>query len=256
MRSFYVRRKDLDHVPFQYYVKTDGTALPLESGYTAVFVVVPPKDDIGEFYVRILDGFIQEMHERWAVGRDALLRIAAKAVESWLTNEPIPGDHFYGPEWLKVDSNWYPRDRDGSPAMVANPYEFQAISDEPWPSIDDWEFLRQPAVEPQAPVQMQVLRSEKIVFGFTLDVFPAMVIVGYEQMKHKVAEAGLNVQVQMLPLGDLPPQVNTLFVPAELADAARQAAPGARVIASPDMINLPAYDTLVRELSHLGSGAA
>ncbi len=252
MRTFQIRRKDLDHVPFQYYVKTDGTALPLENGYTAVFVVVPPKNDIGEFYVRILDGFIQEMHDRWGIARDALLRVAAKAVECWLTHEPIPADHFYGPEWLKVDANWYPRDSDGSPAMLANPYQFEVTSDEPWPSLDDWDFLRRPAVQSPAPVQSPVLPPEQIVFGFTLDVFPAMVIVGYEQMKHKVAEAGLDVQVQMLPLSDLPPQVNTLFVPAELADAARQAAPGARVIASPDMVNLPAYDALVSELSHPG----
>ncbi len=255
MRSFYVRRKDLDHVPFQFYVRSDGVAQALDEGYTAVFSVTPPKNDIDVFYVRILRAFIEEIREHWGIAQADLLRIAAKGVESWLKNDSIPTDHLYGPEWLRVDQDWYPRDPDGSPAMAADPYNFEVISDEPWPSILDWDFASheqseraERSAEGLATPAQLTPDARRIVLGYTLDVFPAMLIVGYEQMKHKVAQAGLNVQVILSPLGELPPETLTLFVPAPLEEAARARAPGARVQALPEMVNSAIFDSLIQEL--------
>ncbi len=246
MRSFYVRRKDLDHVPFQYYVNSDGTARLLDDGYTGVFTLLPPKGEIDTFYVRLTNELIRDMAERWGILQADLMRVAAKGVEAWLKGDPIPADHFYGPEWLKLDLDWFPRDPDGAPSMAVDPYSFQVVTDEPWPSILDWDFDR-PRIEELGPARSDGNDTPVFVFGFTLEIFPAMVIVGYEQMKHKVEQAGLNVQVKMLPLDDLPATLHSLFVPLELDLAARQAAPAAQVYPLAEMVNALLYDHVLLE---------
>lgn len=247
MRTFYVRRKDLDHVPFQFYVGTDGVARPMEEGYTGVFTILPPRGDIDTFYVRITQDLIQEFAERWDISQGALLRVAAKGVEAWLKGDAIPADHFYGPEWVKMDREWYVRDADGLPAMALDPYTFEVATDEPWFSILDWDFS-QPRQEESSSIQSDEKSTPAIIFGFTLDIFPAMLIVGYEQMKHKVEESGANAEVKMLPLDTLPINLHTLIVPVELEQAAHQAAPHARVIALAEMVNAPVYDSVVHDL--------
>ncbi len=266
MRTFFVRRKDLDHVPFQYYVSVDGAARPLPEGYTAVFSIMPPKNDIDVFYVRILKEFADEINARWNISQAELLLIAAKGVEAWLSDESIPEDHYFGPEWLKVDRDWYPRDPDGSPAMAVNPYDFAVVSNEDWPSIADWAAAGDtgqptqdsPAESPAeelAPLPAgHVDHSVRVVFGFTYDVFPAMLIVGYEKLKHRFAEAGVSAQVTMAPLADLPPAIDVLFVPAELADQARSAAPGASVRPLDDLVNSTDYVAVTREWARPPAG--
>lgn len=249
MRKFYVRRKDLDHVPFQFYVSSAGVAQSMDEGYTGVFAIIPPKNDIDVFYVRIVNELAHELEENWGISQADLLRVAAMGVQAWLKDQAIPTDHFYGPEWMKMDRDWYLRESDGSPAMAADPYSFEVVSDEPWPSILDWDYTRRrdelsPAAESNAS------HKPAIVFGFTLDVFPAMLIVGYEQMKHKVAGLGLDVDVSLLPLDDLPSGLHTLFVPVELEHSARLAAPQASVYALPEMVNVPIYDTVIRQLEN------
>src|SRR5512136_454300 len=124
MRTFFVRRKDLSHVPCQYYVSADGFARQLEKGYTSTFAIMPVKDDLDVMHVHIVDTFAREMEEHWGITEPDWLRVAAKAMEAWLKNEPIPPDHFYGPGMIKVDVDWYPRDSDNSPAMAVDPYNF------------------------------------------------------------------------------------------------------------------------------------
>ncbi len=77
-----------------------------------------------------------------------------------------------------------------------------------------------------------------------------MLIVGYEQMKHKVAGSGLDVDVRLLPLDDLPSGLHSLFVPAELEHSARSVAPRASVYALPEMVNVPIYDAIIRQLEN------
>jgi hypothetical protein len=247
VKVYNVRRKDLDHVPFQFYIAPDGTETPLAPGYTGVFTITPFRGQIDTFYVRVEEGLIQEFKEKWEIERNELVRVCAKVAEAWLKDEPIPADHFYGPEWVRLDGDWYPHDARGKPLMAPNPYSFEVASKDPGFSILDWDFNRKP--EPESPSEPGAPRGKQIVFGYTLDVFPAMLVVACEQLKRKVARAGADAHVQMLPLTELPADTFVLFVPPILVDAAHQAAPGARIEALGEMVNLRVYDALVEELS-------
>ncbi len=251
MRTFYIRRKDLSHVPFQYYVYPDGASIALPPGLMSTFVIEPPKSDIGEMHVQIVEEFARELETRWGIPRADMLRVAAKALEAWVKDpSAAPADHFYGPGMMRVDAAWCPREPDGSPSSAPNPYTFKVETDEPWPSILDWDPHAPRAPDPAPPPAPEDSRPRRtIVFGFTLDVFPGLLIVGYNQMKHKVAEAGINARVSMSALGDLPPGVDVLFVPPELEQVARAAAPGARVEVLDNFLNYPGYNTLVEAWS-------
>ncbi len=248
MRTFYVRRKDLSHVPFQYYVNADGAARPLDKGYTSTFVIMPVKNDVDEMHVHIVGAFTREMEERWGITEPDLLRITAKALEAWLKNEPIPPDHFYGPGMIKVDADWYPRDLDNSPAMAADPYSFMVESDEPGPSIMDWEPDRPSDPADDSARDPQTESAPLIVFGFTGDVCPALLILGYEQFRKHAMEKGLGINVRLIALSDLPEQIHTLFVPPQLAHAARQVVPTSRIIALEELINNPIFDAVIEAL--------
>lgn len=248
MRNFYVRRKDLDHVPFQYYISPDGVEQRLENGYTGVFTISPSRGNIDTVYVRIVEEFAQEVMDLLKVSRADLIRLAAKGVEAWLKGEPpIPADHHYGPEWLKMDRDWYPRDPGGSPSMMANPYTFEVVTDEPWPSILDWDFNK-PRGDESEVVTTPAMSEPRIVFGFTLDIFPAALILGFEQLRKRIAEAGLKYKVEMSLLNELPSEMVMLFVPRELAGSARQLFSGDKVQALDDLVNNSAYDKLVEQL--------
>lgn len=256
MRTYYVRRKDLSHVPFQYYVDADGSARPLDKGYTSTFALMPTKNDWDVMHVHIVDAFVHEMEARWGITEPDLLRVTAKALEAWLKNDPIPADHFYGPGMIKVDAGWYPRDLDNSPAMAADPYSFMVESDEPGPSIMDWEPERAENAADDASGVPQTESRPSIVFGFTVDVCPALLILGYEQLRNRAMEKGLGIDVRLLALSDLPERIHTLFVPSELARAARQAAPNARIIALEELINNPIYDAVIEVLEREQISAA
>src|SRR5262249_33509514 len=141
----------------------------------------------------------QTLDERWGIPASDLLRVAAKALEAWVKELPIPADHYYGPDFIKVDQQWYPAEPDGSPAIALDPYIFEVQTDEFYPAMLDWPLFNpeRRSDEPQdtPPVSHTDAVESRIVFGFTLDVFPGMLIVGYNQVKHKVAEAGLRAAV-------------------------------------------------------------
>ncbi|MBI1800728.1 MAG: hypothetical protein HYR71_03755 [Chloroflexi bacterium] len=89
---------------------------------------------------------------------------------------------------------------------------------------------------------------KRIVFGYTLDGFPGLLIVGYNQLKRKLERARFDIAMSLCPLSDLPAEVDVLFVPAELAEAARQAAPASRIEALDSFMNHPAYNLLIQQL--------
>lgn len=256
MRTFYVRRKDLSHVPFQYYVNADGSARPLDKGYTSTFAIMPIKNDFDVMHVHIVDAFVHEMEKRWGITEPDLLRVTAKALEAWLKNEPVPQDHFYGPGMIKVDADWYPRDPDDSPAMAADPYSFMVETDEPGPSIMDWESDRPSDTASDSAGEPQAESSPSIVFGFTVDICPALLILGYEQFRKRATEKGLGIDVRLVALSDLPEHIHTLFVPPALAQAARQSAPNSRIIALEELVNNPIYDAVIEvlEREHASAG--
>jgi mannitol-specific phosphotransferase system IIBC component len=88
----------------------------------------------------------------------------------------------------------------------------------------------------------------RIVFAYTVDFFPGMLILGHNQLKRMLARNGFDVKVSMAPLNDLPPDVDMVFVPPELAEAARQAVPHGRVEVLESPLNHPRYDALIRQL--------
>ncbi|HBY98349.1 MAG: hypothetical protein M5U01_33805 [Ardenticatenaceae bacterium] len=138
MRHFYVRRKDLSAFPFQFYVDRDGVQRRLEKGQTFTFFIHPPKDRIEFLHVHILQDFAREAEERWNIPENELIRMAAKGFEAWLVGEVIPEDHFNGIDMLKIDRAWYPQDANGEPRLALNPYDFEVVTDEPWPTDAMW----------------------------------------------------------------------------------------------------------------------
>ncbi len=254
MRTYYIRRKDLAHVPFQFYVWADGTERPLDRGYTSTFAISPPKGEYDVVHVLIVADFARTLERQWQIMEADFVRLAAKALEAWVKSDPIPADHYYGPDFLKVDQEWYPAEPDGTPRLAMDPYNFEVTTTEPWPAVFDWPYLKQVNNDSAASVAEQaqpcaIDTGKRIVFGFTLDVFPGMLAVGYNQMKKKVSEAGIKATVSMLSLGDLPPVVDVLFVPPELAEAAQRAAPHSRVLVLQNFLNSPLYSALIQEWS-------
>jgi len=251
LRTYLIRRKDLSHVPFQFYVYADGRERPIDKGITSTFAISPFKGQYDVVHVQIVDAFVQMLATRWDIQRPDVVRVAAKAVEAWVREEPIPADHYYGPDFLKVDADWYPAAPDGTPLIALDPYTFAVESAEAYAPLQEWPFMQQAAGGEDTgagPVaQSETGAPREVVFGFTLDVFPGPLITGYQQFKNKIADADISARVRMLPLGELPADLDVLFVPRELADAARAAAPDSRIVVLDTFQNHPMYNSLVDE---------
>ena len=261
MRRFYIKRKDLSHFPFQFYTDRYGVEQPLEKGYTFTFAIEPPKEQFAFLHIHILQDFARELEQRWDIPQANLIQVAAKALEAWLKGEPIPEDHFNNLDMLRVDATWYPHGSDSAPALAANPYYFEISTDEPWPGISDAK-IDSTAKNSQEHTEIvdNTLNSptkKKFVFGFTVDACPSSLFLGYEQMKNRVAHAGLDIEVKLSRLNDLPSDTHTVFVPPELEEMAQQIAPGCRVVILRDFVNNPIYDELVQlSISSMAQPAA
>ncbi|MBI5878097.1 MAG: hypothetical protein HZB53_10615 [Chloroflexi bacterium] len=88
----------------------------------------------------------------------------------------------------------------------------------------------------------------RIVFGYTYDAFPGLLIVACNQLKRKLERAGFAVTVETAPLSALPPDTDIVFVPLALADVARQAASQCRIEVLDELLNHPSYNILVAQL--------
>jgi hypothetical protein len=71
-----------------------------------------------------------------------------------------------------------------------------------------------------------------LVCSYSRDELPTAWLRVFHRLEHAMARAGLRVRVRLLPLEDLPEEVDVLVVPPELVDRARAARAGARVIAT------------------------
>ena len=89
---------------------------------------------------------------------------------------------------------------------------------------------------------------KRIVFGYTVDCFPGLLIVGCNQLKRKVQRAGFAIAVSMEPLTALPPDSDILCVPPELVALAQEVAPHCRIEALYNYLNHPAYNVLIEQL--------
>ncbi len=107
--------------------------------------------------------------------------------------------------------------------------------------------IEQPCNEPSEPSATAKL-IRKIGVGYALDFMPAPLLVGFNQLRRKLERAGFKVQVALVPLNELPPDLDVLFVPTEIEQIARKAAPDKWIIALDSYLNHPAYSELVKRL--------
>lgn len=88
---------------------------------------------------------------------------------------------------------------------------------------------------------------KRIVFGYTVDCFPGLLIVGCNQLKRKIERAGFDVAVSMEPLTALPTDTDILCVPPELLKAAQQTT-DCRIEVIDHYLNHPTYNTVIAQL--------
>lgn len=71
-----------------------------------------------------------------------------------------------------------------------------------------------------------------VVCSYSRDELPTSWLRVFHRLEHAMARAGLRVRVRLLPIEDLPDEVDVLVVPPELADRARALRAGARIVAT------------------------
>jgi mannitol PTS system EIICBA or EIICB component len=73
-------------------------------------------------------------------------------------------------------------------------------------------------------------------------------LIGANQLKKRVKDAGLDVQVIHSPVNEIPPNADVVLAHQGLAERARKSAPNAVVIPFTNFLNNPAADLLIRRL--------
>src|SRR5436309_11369382 len=73
-------------------------------------------------------------------------------------------------------------------------------------------------------------------------------LIGANQLKKRVKDAGLDVQVIHAPVNEIPANADVVLAHQGLAERARKAAPQAVVLPFTNFLNNPAADLLVRRL--------
>jgi PTS system mannitol-specific IIC component len=74
-------------------------------------------------------------------------------------------------------------------------------------------------------------------------------LIGANQLKRRVKDAGLGVNVIHARVGEIPPDADVVLAHEGLAERARNAAPGAVVLSFKNFLNNPAAELLVSRLS-------
>lgn len=88
----------------------------------------------------------------------------------------------------------------------------------------------------------------KIGFGYKVDYMPAPLVIGYHQLSKKIAQAGFKIKVALVPLSDVTPEWDLLFVPNVLVPEARLILSLEKVIGLAEFANQPEYTDLIRRL--------
>jgi PTS system mannitol-specific IIC component len=73
-------------------------------------------------------------------------------------------------------------------------------------------------------------------------------LIGANQLKKRVKDAGLDIQVIHSPVNQIPANADVVLAHQGLAERARKAAPTAVVIPFTNFLNNPAADLLIRRL--------
>lgn len=73
-------------------------------------------------------------------------------------------------------------------------------------------------------------------------------LIGANQLKKRVKDAGLDIQVTHSPVNEIPANADVVLAHQGLAERARKVAPNAVVLPFTNFLNNPAADKLVRQL--------
>jgi mannitol-specific phosphotransferase system IIBC component len=73
-------------------------------------------------------------------------------------------------------------------------------------------------------------------------------LIGANQLKKRVKDAGLDIEVIHSPVNQIPTNADVVLAHQGLADRARKSAPNAVVIPFTNFLNNPATDLLIRRL--------
>lgn len=90
---------------------------------------------------------------------------------------------------------------------------------------------------------------KKVVVGFDVNILPLSLIRSFARLRGRLARAGFKIEVVLRPISRLPLDTDILFVPAELMEVARQAAPETLYVLA---IHQSAYNELVKQLEEGG----
>ncbi len=88
----------------------------------------------------------------------------------------------------------------------------------------------------------------KIGFGYALDFLPTPLLVGFNQLRKKLERARFKVAVSLVPLNDVPSDLDLLIVPIELEETARTIVRHQWIIALDNFFNHPTYAELLKKL--------
>ncbi|MDR2842791.1 MAG: PTS mannitol transporter subunit IICBA [Spirochaetaceae bacterium] len=87
---------------------------------------------------------------------------------------------------------------------------------------------------------------KKIIFA--CDAGMGSSAMGATKLRKKILAAGLHIQVEHSPVGEVPKDADILICHKDLAERASKACPGARLITITDFLSAPEYDKLVSDL--------
>jgi mannitol PTS system EIICBA or EIICB component len=73
-------------------------------------------------------------------------------------------------------------------------------------------------------------------------------LIGANQLKKRIKDAGLTIEVIHAPVNEIPAHADVVLAHEGLAERARKAAPNAVVLPFKNFLNNPAADLLVRRL--------
>jgi hypothetical protein len=137
-----------------------------------------------------------------------------------------------------------PRDQE-STAEGSKPTTRDTDSLAPLPAAEGADAA-DPGAPPPEPAEPRLV--QRVVWGYEVGVLPVPWLMGFKRLKATLERAGFAIRVDLLPLSSLPADVDLLFVPDELAEAAREAAPDARVVALEGRPESAVFQTLVDQL--------
>ena len=91
--------------------------------------------------------------------------------------------------------------------------------------------------------------AEVRLVAFACEAGMGSSLIGANQLKKRLKDAGLNVNVIHSPVNELPADTDVVIAHQGLAERARKAAPQAVVLSFQNFLNNPASDLLVKKLT-------